>query len=91
MDNKEKNKLIVPIICVLLSIGLWIYVTNVENKIRTTEISKIPVELVNLDALTSSKLALSPDQELYATLKVEGNNLDIRNYRKCFLNHIFNI
>ena len=62
MDNKEKNKLIVPIICVLLSIGLWVYVTNVENKIRTTEISKIPVELVNLDALTSSKLALSPDQ-----------------------------
>ncbi|TGY42048.1 hypothetical protein E5347_09940 [Clostridium sartagoforme] len=82
MDNKEKNKLIVPIICVLLSIGLWIYVTNVENKIRTTEISKIPVELVNLDALTSSKLALSPDQELYATLKVEGNNNDINKIKK---------
>lgn len=82
MDSKEKNKLIVPIICVLLSIGLWIYVTNVENKIRTTEISKIPVELINLDALTSSKLALSPDQELYATLKVEGNNNDINKIKK---------
>lgn len=82
MDNKEKNKLIVPIICVLLSIGLWVYVTNVENKIRTTEISKIPVELVNLDALTSSKLALSPDQELYVTLKVEGNNNDINKIKK---------
>lgn len=82
MDNKEKNKLIVPIICVLLSIGLWIYVTNVENKIRTTEITKIPVELVNIGALTSSKLALSPDQEFFATLKVEGNNNDINKIKK---------
>ncbi|VYU17701.1 hypothetical protein [Clostridium tertium] len=82
MDNKEKNKLIVPIICLLLSIGLWVYVTNVENKIRTTEISKIPVELVNLDALTSSKLALSPNQEFYVTLKVEGNTNDINKIKK---------
>lgn len=82
MDNKEKNRLVVPFICLLLSIGLWVYVTNVENKIRTTEISKIPVELVNLDALTSSKLALTPNQEFYVTLKVEGNTNDINKIKK---------
>lgn len=82
MDKKEKNRLIVPFICLLLSIGLWVYVTNVENKIRTTEISKIPVELVNLDALTSSKLALTPNQEFYVTLKVEGNTNDINKIKK---------
>jgi YbbR domain-containing protein len=82
MDKKEKNKLVVPIICLLISIGLWVYVTNVENKIRTTEISKIPVELINSDALTSSKLALSPNQEFYVTLKVEGNTNDINKIKK---------
>ena len=82
MDKKEKNRLVVPFICLLLSIGLWVYVTNVENKIRTTEISKIPVELVNLDALTSSKLALTPNQEFYVTLKIEGNTNDINKIKK---------
>lgn len=82
MDKKEKNRLVVPVICLLLSIGLWVYVTNVENKIRTTEISKIPVELVNLDSLVSSKLALTPNQEFYVTLKVEGNTNDINRIKK---------
>lgn len=82
MDNKEKNRLVIPLICLLLSIGLWVYVTNVENKIRTTEISKIPVELINTEALTSSKLALTPNQELYVTLKVEGNTSDINKIKK---------
>jgi YbbR domain-containing protein len=82
LDKKEKTKLVVPIICLLLSIGLWVYVTNVENKIRTTEISKIPVELINTEALTNSKLALTPNQELYVTLKVEGNTSDINKIKK---------
>lgn len=82
MDKKEKSRLIVPIICLLLSIGLWFYVTNVENKIRTTEISKIPVELINTEALSSAKLALTPNQELYVTLKVEGNTSDINKIKK---------
>ena len=82
MDKKEKSRLVVPFICLLLSIGLWVYVTNVENKIRTTEISKIPVELVNSESLISSKLALTPGQEFYVTLKVEGNTNDINKIRK---------
>lgn len=82
MVKKEKNKFVVPIICLLLSIVLWVYVTNVENKIRTTEITKIPVELLNLDALSSSKLALTPNQEFYVTLKIEGNTNDINKIKK---------
>lgn len=82
MDKKEKNRVIVPIICLLLSIGLWVYVTNVENKTRTTEITKIPVELVNIDSLTSSKLALTPNQDFYVNLKIEGNTNDINKIKK---------
>ena len=82
MDKKEENKVIGPIICLLLSIILWVYVTNVENKTRTTEITKIPVELVNTDSLTSSNLALTPNQNFYVNLKVEGNTNDINKIKK---------
>ena len=82
MDKKEEIKVIVPLICLLLSIILWVYVTNVENKTRTTEITKIPVELVNTDSLTSSNLALTPNQNFYVNLKVEGNTNDINKIKK---------
>lgn len=82
MDKKEKSRIVVPIICLLLSIGLWVYVTNVENKIRTTEITKVPVELVNKDSLTSLNLALTPNQNFYVNLKVEGNTNDINKIKK---------
>ena len=62
MDKGKQNKGIVIIICTILSVALWIYVTNVENKIRSTEINKIPVELINEDALRSSNLAVVPGQ-----------------------------
>lgn len=82
MDKSKKDKAIIVAICMLLSIGLWIYVTNVENKTRTTEISKIPVELINVDDLTSSKLALVPNQDISVTLKIEGNTGDINKIKK---------
>lgn len=82
MDKSKKDKAIIIAICTLLSIGLWIYVTNVENKIRTTEISKIPVELINADDLKTSKLALAPNQDLSVTLKIEGNTSDINKIKK---------
>ncbi|WP_300380342.1 CdaR family protein [Clostridium sp.] len=82
MDKSKKDKAITIGICILLSIGLWIYVTNVENKMRTTEISKVPVELINADTLKNSKLALSPNQDLSVTLKIEGNTGDINKIKK---------
>ena len=48
MDNwKNKQKVIVQMVCLLLSIALWFYVTNVENPIKTYDISKVPVEIKN--------------------------------------------
>ena len=82
MDKDKKDKGIIIIICTILSVALWIYVTNVENKIRTTEINKIPVELINEEALKASNLAVVPGQELYITLKVEGNTADINQIKR---------
>ena len=82
MDKNKKDKIIITIVCTILSIGLWIYVTNVENKTRSTEINKIPVEIVNEESLESLNLTLSPNQEFYVNLKVEGNTSDINKIKK---------
>ena len=63
--------------CLLLSLGLWIYVTNIENPIKSYELSRVPVEIKNTDSLRDAGLALSPNQEFYVNLKIEGNSQDL--------------
>lgn len=78
MDNwKNKQKVIVQLVCLLLSIGLWIYVTNIENPIKSYELGRVPVEIKNVDSLKDAGLALAPNQEFYVNLKIEGNSQDL--------------
>ena len=79
MDKiKNKNKTLIPkIICLLLSFGLWIYISNVENPVRTYEVKNIPVELVNLDSLSNSNFAVSENQKFTVDLKLEGPSTDV--------------
>lgn len=78
MDNwKNKQKVIVQLVCVLLSFGLWIYVTNIENPIKSYELNKVPVEIKNSDNLKSLGLTLSPNQDFYVNLKIEGSSQDL--------------
>lgn len=78
MDNwNNKQKVIVQIVCLILSIGLWFYVTNIENPIKTYDISKVPVELLNEDSLKSAGLILAPNQQFYVNLTIEGQSQDI--------------
>ncbi len=51
MDNwNNKQKVIVQLVCILLSLGLWIYVTNIENPIKSYELNNVPVEILNSDS-----------------------------------------
>lgn len=78
MDNwNSKQKVIVQIVCLILSIGLWFYVTNIENPIKTYDISRVPVELLNVDSLKTTGLTLSPNQQFYVNLTIEGQSQDI--------------
>ncbi|WP_294154964.1 CdaR family protein [uncultured Clostridium sp.] len=79
MDKiKNKNKPLIPkIICLLLSFGLWIYISNVENPTRSVEVKNIPVELVNLDSLAKSNFAVSGNQKYTVDLKIEGSSADV--------------
>ncbi len=83
MDNwNNKQKVIVQIVCLLLSIGLWFYVTNVENPIKTQDINKVPVQLRNEGVLRDSNLILAPNQQFSVNLKVEGTTQDLRKISK---------
>ena len=83
MDNwKTKQKIIVQIVSIFISIGLWLYVTNTENPIRTVEVSKVPVQLLNANDLSKQGMALVPNQSIYVDLKVEGYSQDVYKLNK---------
>ena len=65
MDSwKNKQKVIVQLVCILLSLCLWIYVTNIENPIKSYELKNVPVEILNSNSLQDSGLALVPNPNL---------------------------
>ena len=83
MENwKTKQKIIVQIVSLFISIGLWLYVTNTENPIRTVEVSKVPVQLLNANDLSKQGMALVPNQSIYVDLKVEGYSQDVYKLNK---------
>ena len=83
MDNgSNKQKIIAQVVCILISVGLWVYITNIENPIRTYDLTKVPVKLINIDSLKESKLTLSPNKEYYVTLKLEGQSQEIFNVER---------
>lgn len=82
MDKSENRTLVVKIICLLLSFGLWLYVSNVENPLRTYELKNVPVELINEQTVTDSKLAIDNKQQFTVDLKLEGPSSDIIKVKK---------
>lgn len=73
MDKRnEQKKFLIKVVCVLLSFGLWLYITNVENPTRTYDLKNVPVELINTDILEDSNFALAPKQNVTVNLKLEG-------------------
>lgn len=82
MDKGNKEKLIAKIISVILAFGLWLYVTNVENPTRTSQITGIPVKIENEDVLKDSNLALTPGQDLTVDLSLEGPSSEVYGAKK---------
>ncbi|WP_195926291.1 CdaR family protein [Sarcina ventriculi] len=78
---KEKN-LMVKLVCLLLSFGLWIYISNIENPIKQYTITNIPVQIVNLDVLKDDNLTLAPDQNFTISLTIQGTSTNIYSINK---------
>lgn len=84
MDQKssKKRQIIIQLICLVLSFGLWLYISNVENPVTTYNLDKVPVELINETALNNSGLTLSPNQTVYVDLKLEGPRSELYSVKR---------
>lgn len=82
MDEKSESKIVVKVICVLLSFSLWLYVINSENPSRTSVIKDVSVDILNEDVLKSLGLTLSPNQEFVIDLNIEGPTTEVYSIKK---------
>ncbi|SFC82882.1 CdaR family protein [Clostridium uliginosum] len=83
MGKGNKNQsLIVKFICLFLSFGLWLYISNVENPVRTYELKGVPVELINQSSISDANLAIVENQSFTVDLKLEGASSDITKAKK---------
>ena len=73
MAKKVKNKeILVKVICLLLSLGLWLYINNIDNPISERVITNIPVEILNTQVLAEDGLAIAPNQNISISLTISG-------------------
>ena len=60
MTNPKKNRKVFNIIlAIVLAVGVWLYVINVENPTGTVPIRDIPVSLVGEDSLAERGLMVT--------------------------------
>jgi len=81
-DNKKKSakdssRTITIILSVVIALILWSYVIIQVNPTKKETISKIPVQLLNVQTLTARQLAISGDGEYVVDVVVEGRRADI--------------
>ncbi|MBY6838355.1 MULTISPECIES: CdaR family protein [Clostridium] len=83
MGKGNKNKsLVAKLICLLLSFGLWLYISNVENPVRTYELKGVPVELINKESISKSNLAIVGAESFTVDLTLEGATSEITKAKK---------
>lgn len=76
-ESKSKSQIIVKICCVLAALSLWLYITYVENPIKTYKVKNIPVQLINEEAINEAKLALLPDQKFTISVNIKVTSSDL--------------
>lgn len=76
MEKEKTTSIIVKILCVLLSVALWLYITKTENPNITYNVRNIPVNFTNIDVLESKNLFIEHSDSYTVDIKVEGKTSD---------------
>lgn len=82
MVKYNKTKIAQLLICLLLSLFTWAYVTNMENPIQTKTFNNIPVTIMNSDTLVSKNLAVDSASITNFTVVVEGRYTEIQKVKE---------
>lgn len=77
MDKKRQHQFLIKFCCVFASFCLWLYIYNVVNPLKNYKVKDVPVELINVDAITQSKLALVSGQKFYVNLTLTGTASEV--------------
>ena len=72
MREKLTNNIALKIISVLCAIAVWIIVLNINDPNKVVSVSKIPVEIINDDAITSLNKAYSIESGKTCTITISG-------------------
>lgn len=79
VKQDKRKKILVQILCLLISFGLWIYINATENPIGQKTIKNVPVQILNTGVLAEDGLALAPNQNVTVNLNIKGENEKIYN------------
>ncbi|MBQ8151528.1 MAG: hypothetical protein IJ070_02040 [Firmicutes bacterium] len=66
------NKPVLIVISLLISIGLWLYVTGQVDPEMTAKINNVPVSIVNQNQLSERNLAVVQDEDIYVNATIKG-------------------
>jgi YbbR domain-containing protein len=82
-DNKtrktDSGRTISIIISIIIALLLWSYVIIQVNPTKEETITRVPVQLLNVQSLTVRQLAIAGDGEYTVDVVVEGRRADIMN------------
>lgn len=79
VKQDKKKKILVQVLCLLLSFGLWIYININENPMGQKTIKNVPVQILNKGVLAEDGLALAPNQDVTVNLNIKGEKEKIYN------------
>ena len=76
-SNPEREKTFNIIASIIIALVLWAYVISQVNPSTTQVINNVPVQLLNVQSLTSRELAVAGTSEYTVDVVVEGTRADI--------------
>ncbi|MDP4177264.1 MAG: CdaR family protein [Bacillota bacterium] len=71
VEEKRKQKWIIIISCIVVSFCLWLYISSVNNIIKTVKIT-VPVTILNTESVSQYKLAVLSDKKYTVSITVKG-------------------
>lgn len=77
---KRKLNLFPRIACILVALGIWIYMFNMNKDDITTEI-ELHIEVVGTDVLEEKGMMYYGFDQNTVTIKVQGTNRDLKQYK----------
>ena len=91
MEKLKENKLAVKIICVVLSLLLWIYVSYQENPTMSKTVRNIPLAIAGEQALKENGFSVYSISEKGVDVKVTAKRLSLRKLNNKTLSAVINV